>query len=159
MNVSTAAHRMLERAQMLVRMLLAVALLAVALLVMVQVAAFARQAAPAADDPALELRLMTLAGELRCLVCQNQSLAESQAELAVDIRNEMREQMRRGASDQDVIDFLVARYGDFVRYRPAFNPRTWALWLGPFVMLLIGAIVVGTIVRRNMTFKPDQAGN
>ena len=87
MNMSATADGMLGRAHRLMRMLLAVALLAFALLVMVQVAAFAREAAPAADDPMLEERLMTLAGDLRCLVCQNQTLAESNAELAADLRN------------------------------------------------------------------------
>lgn len=138
MNVYAVAHRMLERSPAVMRMLLAVALAAVALLVVVQVAAVAGEAAPAADDPVLELRLMTLAGELRCLVCQNQTLAESNAELAVDLRNEIREQMRRGASDPDVIDYLVARYGDFVLYRPPLKATTLLLWSGPAILLLLG---------------------
>ena len=137
MNTSATAHGMLVRAHMLMRMLLAVALL-----VMVQVAAFAREAAPAADDPVLEERLMTLAGDLRCLVCQNQTLAESNAELAADLRNEIREQMRRGASDQDVIDYLVARYGDFVLYRPPLKATTLLLWSGPAILLLIGIMLM-----------------
>ena len=142
MNMSATAHGMLVRAHMLMGMLLAVALLAVALLVVVQVAAFAREAAPAADDPVLEERLMTLAGDLRCLVCQNQTLAESNAELAADLRNEIREQMRRGASDQDVIDYLVARYGDFVLYRPPLKATTLLLWSGPAILLLIGIVIM-----------------
>ena len=137
MNTSATAQGMLVRAHMLMRMLLAVALL-----VMVQVAAFAREAAPAADDPMLEERLMTLAGDLRCLVCQNQTLAESNAELAADLRNEIREQMRRGASDQDVIDYLVARYGDFVLYRPPLKATTLLLWSGPAILLLIGIMLM-----------------
>lgn len=144
MNMAPAGHRMLERAHLIMRMLFAVALL-----VMVQVAAFAREAAPAADDPALEERLMTLAAGLRCLVCQNQTLAESQADLAVDMRNEMRKQMRRGASDQDVIDFLVARYGDFVLYRPPLKATTLLLWSGPAILLLIGlAFMARSLGRR-----------
>jgi len=142
MNMSATADGMLGRAHRLMRMLLAVALLAFALLVMVQVAAFAREAAPAADDPMLEERLMTLAGDLRCLVCQNQTLAESNAELAADLRNEIREQMRRGASDQDVIDYLVARYGDFVLYRPPLKATTLLLWSGPAILLLIGIMLM-----------------
>ena len=137
MNTSATAHGMLVRAHMLMRVLLAVALL-----VVVQVAAFAGEAAPAAGDPVLEERLMTLAGDLRCLVCQNQTLAESNAELAADLRNEIREQMRRGASDQDVIDYLVARYGDFVLYRPPLKATTLLLWSGPAILLLIGIVIM-----------------
>jgi len=132
----------------LMRILFVAALLVGALLVMVQIVAFARAAAPAAYDPALELRLMTLAGELRCLVCQNQTLAESQAELAVDMRNEIRKQMRQGASDQDVIDFLVARYGDFVLYRPPLKATTLLLWSGPVILLLIGIALMARSLRR-----------
>src|SRR3972149_4861389 len=104
MNMPATAQAMLVRGHMVMRMLFPGAPLA-------------GGAAPAADDPVLEKRLMTLAGELRCLVCQNQTLAESQADLAVDMRNEIRAQMRRGARDQDVIDFLLARFGAFVLYR------------------------------------------
>ncbi len=147
--MSATTYRMLERAHRLMRMLLAVAVLAVALLVMAQVAAFAREAAPAADDPVLEERLMTLAENLRCLVCQNQTLAESNAELAADLRNEIREQMRQGASDQDVIDYLVARYGDFVLYRPPLKATTSLLWSGPAILLFIGImLMIRSLARR-----------
>ena len=109
----------------------------------------AQTAAPLAADPALEHRLMTLAAELRCLVCQNQSLADSNAGLAVDLRNEIREQMQRGATDQDVIAYLVARYGDFVLYRPPMKASTVLLWGGPAILLLIGlALLARSIVRR-----------
>jgi len=117
-------------------------LIVLALVAIVPFAAIAKEAAPAADDPVLEERLMNLAGELRCLVCQNQTLAESQAELAVDLRNEIREQMQKGAGDQDVIDYLVARYGDFVLYRPPLKATTLLLWSGPAVLLLIGILVL-----------------
>lgn len=137
MNMHATAHTMVERPDMTLRILLAVALLA-----LVTLTASAKEAAPAADDPVLEKRLMTLAGELRCLVCQNQTLAESQAELAVDMRNEIRAQMRRGASDQDVIDFLLARYGDFVLYRPPLKATTLLLWSGPAILLLIGIMLM-----------------
>ena len=124
-------------------------LLVAALLALVPLAGLARTAAPLAADPALELRLMSLAGELRCLVCQNQSLAESNAELAADLRNEIREQMRRGASDQDVIDYLVARYGDFVLYRPPLKASTLLLWSGPAILLLLGiGFLTRTLTRR-----------
>jgi cytochrome c-type biogenesis protein CcmH len=119
-------------------------LLAGILLALLAFTAAAKTAAPLASDPALEARLMTLAAELRCLVCQNQTLADSDAELAVDLRNEIREQMRRGASDQDVIGYLVARYGDFVLYRPPLKASTILLWAGPAMLLLLG---IGCLAR------------
>jgi cytochrome c-type biogenesis protein CcmH len=92
-----------------------------------------------AEDPALEKRVTGLAHELRCLVCQNQSLAESNAPLAVDLRNQIREQLAKGASEGDVREFMVARYGDFVLYNPPLKASTVALWVGPFVLLVAGA--------------------
>ncbi len=100
--------------------------------------AWGPQAAPLSEEPELEARLLKLSEELRCLVCQNESLASSRAELAEDLRREVRSLLREGKSDQAVKDFLVARYGDFVLYRPEFKPLTWLLWFGPFA-LLIGA--------------------
>jgi len=126
-------------------------LLAAALIALVPLTVSARTAAPLAADPVLEQRLMTLAADLRCLVCQNQSLAESNAELAVDLRSEMREQMRHGASDQDVIDYLVARYGDFVLYRPPLKASTLLLWFGPAMLLLLGlGLLIRTLARRRV---------
>ena len=100
-------------------------------------------AAPA-DDEQLDARVHALSHQLRCVVCQNQTLADSQAELAVDLRRQMREQMRAGASDDAVRDFLVQRYGDFVLYKPPLNPVTWLLWFGPLLLL---ALVLAAIVR------------
>ena len=103
----------------------------------------------AAEDPALDKRVAGLAHELRCLVCQNQTLADSNAPLAVDLRNQIREQLKGGASEREVIDFMVARYGDFVLYRPPFKASTLALWLGPFVLFALGALLlVRRLVRR-----------
>ena len=103
----------------------------------------------AQEDPALERRVATLSHELRCLVCQNQTLADSNAPLAVDLRNQIREQLKAGRSERDVLDFMVARYGDFVLYRPPFKASTVALWLGPFVLLLLGAwVLVRQLTRR-----------
>jgi cytochrome c-type biogenesis protein CcmH len=103
----------------------------------------------AAQDPALDKRVAGLAHELRCLVCQNQTLADSNAPLAVDLRNQIREQLAQGASERDVIDFMVARYGDFVLYRPPLKASTLALWIGPFVLLALGAfLLVRRLVRR-----------
>ena len=96
----------------------------------------------AAEDPILDKRVMEVATELRCLVCQNQTLADSNAGLAVDLRNQIREQLARGASEREVLDFMVARYGDFVLYRPPLKASTFFLWFGPFLLLLVGAVVL-----------------
>ncbi|MFL6663011.1 MAG: cytochrome c-type biogenesis protein [Rhizobacter sp.] len=97
----------------------------------------AREAVPLAEDAAVEARLNGIADELRCLVCQNESLAASRADLAQDLRREIRGLIKAGKSDAEIIDFLVSRYGDFVRYRPPLKPSTWLLWLGPFVLLAL----------------------
>lgn len=109
---------------------------------------FAGEAKPLAEDPALEARLKAMSQELRCLVCQNQTLADSNAPLAEDLRREIRTQMREGKSDQEVIDYLVARYGDFVRYRPPVNSHTALLWFGPFLLLLIGGFVLYRVLKK-----------
>jgi len=101
-----------------------------------------------ADEAALDKRVMDLAAELRCLVCQNQSLAESNAGLAVDLRNQIRTQLARGASEREVVDFMVARYGDFVLYRPPLKASTFLLWFGPFVLLIAGICVLIRRIRR-----------
>jgi cytochrome c-type biogenesis protein CcmH len=107
-----------------------------------------REAPLMAEDPKVEARLVDISQELRCLVCQNESLASSHAELADDLRQEVRELIRSGKSDQDIKDFLVARYGDFVLYRPEVKPLTWVLWFGPFVLLVIAAIFLGVYLRQ-----------
>ena len=107
-----------------------------------------REAVPMAEDPHLEARLVDISQELRCLVCQNESLASSHAELADDLRQEVRELIRLGKSDQEIKDFLVARYGDFVLYRPEVKPLTWVLWFGPFLLLVIAAIFLGVYLRQ-----------
>lgn len=108
----------------------------------------AKEAAPLADDPAVEKRMIEISEELRCLVCQNESLAGSQADLAKDLREEVRGLIKSGKSDAEVKDFLVSRYGDFVLYRPQVKPITYALWAGPFVLLLIGIIVLVSFLRK-----------
>jgi cytochrome c-type biogenesis protein CcmH len=100
--------------------------------------AWAGEAAPNAEDPVIEQRMINLAEDLRCLVCQNESLAGSHAELAEDLRREIRAQMKEGKDDKQVIEYLTTRYGDFVLYRPPFKPVTYLLWLGPLVFLGIG---------------------
>jgi cytochrome c-type biogenesis protein CcmH len=97
-----------------------------------------KEARPIADDPVIEQRMVNLADDLRCLVCQNESLAGSHAELAEDLRREIRSQMKAGKNDKEVIEYLTTRYGDFVLYRPPFKPVTYLLWLGPLLFLGIG---------------------
>ena len=110
------------------------------LLVSLTCAVAAQTAQPLAEDPELEKRLLALSQELRCLVCQNETLAESRAGLAEDLRREIREQMKAGKTDQEIVAFLTARYGDFVLYRPRVTPTTYLLWFGPFVLLAIGLV-------------------
>ena len=107
-----------------------------------------REALPMAEDPKLEARLVDISQELRCLVCQNESLASSHAELADDLRQEVRALIRSGKSDQEIKDFLVARYGDFVLYRPEVKPLTWVLWFGPFLLLGVAALFLGLYLRQ-----------
>ena len=106
------------------------------------------------QDEDIDKRVAALAVELRCLVCQNQTLADSNAPLAVDLRNQIREQLAAGRSEQDVRDFMVARYGDFVLYRPPFKPSTLALWLGPFMLLLLAAWLFFRRVRQQAPPQP-----
>ncbi|MCK0505955.1 cytochrome c-type biogenesis protein [Aromatoleum anaerobium] len=108
----------------------------------------ADEAAPLVTDPQLEERVMDLSHKLRCLVCQNQSIAESNAPLALDLRNQVREQLAAGKSEEAVVDYLVARYGDFVLYLPPFKGTTLLLWLGPALLLVAGAGWLGWRLRR-----------
>jgi cytochrome c-type biogenesis protein CcmH len=116
----------------------------------------AKEAEPASSDPALEARVMRLAMELRCLVCQNQTIADSNAELAVDLRNQVREMLRQGRTDDEVIAYMTQRYGDFVLYRPPLKATTLPLWFGPALLLVIGATVFVTILRRRSRLSPDR---
>lgn len=111
-------------------------------LLLLGVAAWAKVAAPAAADPLLEQHVMAIAGELRCLVCQNQTVAESDADLAKDLRDQVREKLKAGQSDREIIDYMIARYGDFVLWRPPFKSTTLLLWLGPGLLLVIGLVVL-----------------
>jgi len=111
-------------------------------------AVLANEAAPASADPVLEARVMKLSSELRCLVCQNQTIADSHADLAVDLRRQVREMLQAGQSEQQVIDFMTARYGDFVLYRPPFKPLTALLWVGPVLMVVVGLGTLFVVLRR-----------
>ncbi len=115
------------------------------LLSFVPPALVAGEARPVAADPVLEARVMRLAEELRCLVCQNQTLADSAAPLAEDLKNQVREMMSAGKTDAEVVRYMVARYGDFVLYRPPLKPATILLWAGP---LLLVAFSLAFLVRR-----------
>ncbi|MFO1220348.1 MAG: cytochrome c-type biogenesis protein [Burkholderiaceae bacterium] len=126
-------------------------------------AALAKEAEPAAADPVLEARMLHITAELRCLVCQNQTIADSHSGLAEDLRREVREQLKRGASDEQVVQYMTDRYGDFVRYRPPFKGTTALLWIGPALLLVIGLGVLATVLRRRTKmapemFEPDEAG-
>jgi cytochrome c-type biogenesis protein CcmH len=117
--------------------------------------AFAKEAAPEAADPALEARMVRITSELRCLVCQNQTIADSNAALAVDLRREARELIAQGKSDAEVVDYMTARYGDFVLYRPPLKATTFLLWFGPALLLVVGATLLVVVVRRRGRMAAD----
>ncbi|MBU3723707.1 MAG: cytochrome c-type biogenesis protein CcmH [Limnohabitans sp.] len=116
----------------------------------------AKEAAPLAEDPLVEKRLIHISEELRCLVCQNESLASSRAELANDLREEVRKLIRDNKSDTQIKEYLVTRYGDFVLYRPEVKPLTWVLWFGPFLLLVLGVVGMALYLRQRQTEKPLQ---
>lgn len=111
----------------------------------------AGEAQPVAEDPVLEERVQELGHLLRCLVCQNQTIADSNAELAVDLKNEIRDMMRAGKSNQQILDFMVERYGDFVLYKPQVKGSTWLLWFGPALLLVLGMGTLLYKLRRRST--------
>ena len=119
--------------------------------------AAAGEATPLAENPQVEARLKALAVELRCLVCQNQTLADSNAPLAEDLRREVREMIAKNMSDKEIIDFLVTRYGDFVLYRPPLKTTTTLLWVGPFLLLIGGATALVLALRRRQKKLADVA--
>lgn len=131
--------------------------LALCLLLLLALPGNAQNAQPATgDDPAIEQRLNNLSKELRCLVCQNETLADSQAGLADDLRREIREQMKAGKSDQEIISFLTQRYGQFILYRPQVTPTTYLLWFGPFVLLVVGLLILFRYIRQRRDSIPDK---
>jgi cytochrome c-type biogenesis protein CcmH len=144
------------------RALSALAILPVLVFVVVfgQPLATARDAPPAAQDPAIEQRMLRIASELRCLVCQNQTIADSHSGLAEDLREEVRVMLRKGQSDEQVVAFMTDRYGDFVRYRPPVKASTWLLWFGPGVLMVGGLVALWVVLRRrsqlpDADFEPD----
>lgn len=134
----------------MIRMLLA------SVLLLLSCSAAAIDPLPFADD-VQQVRFQRLVAELRCTVCQNQNLADSNAELAKDMRNQVFEMMQEGRSDDQIKQFLVERYGDFVLYDPPIKPTTWALWFGPGLVVLIGAIYIVASVRRRARALPADA--
>ena len=116
--------------------------------VVVAIPVNAKEATPMAADPEMEKLVNEISAELRCLVCQNQTIADSHAALAVDLKNQVREMVKQGKSRDDVVDYMVERYGDFVRYRPPVKPTTYLLWVGPFLLLAGGLIILGVNLRK-----------
>jgi cytochrome c-type biogenesis protein CcmH len=117
--------------------------------------ALAKEAKPV-EDPQIEQRMQALTQQLRCLVCQNETLADSHADLAEDLRKEIREQMKAGKSDREIIAFLTQRYGDFVLYKPPVKATTYLLWFGPFVLLLGGTLLLYRYVKHRREIIQDQ---
>ena len=115
----------------------------------------AKEAAPASQEPVLEARVMRIAAELRCLVCQNQTIADSHADLAVDLRRQVREMLVRGQNERQILDYMTARYGDFVLYRPPLKATTALLWFGPAALLLGGVVTLFIVLRRRSRMPPD----
>ena len=109
-----------------------------------------------AADPALEARMLAITGELRCLVCQNQTIADSHADLAVDLRQEVRELVKRGQTDDQIRRYMTDRYGDFVLYKPPFKPTTMVLWLGPALLLAVAIIALMIVIARRGKLADDR---
>ena len=130
--------------------------LSVIMLASLPLFAVAKEAQPSSDDPALDERMMNLSRELRCLVCQNETLADSRADLAEDLRSQIREQMKAGKSDKEIVAYLTARYGKFILYNPPIDPTTYLLWFGPFVLLLAGLFVLFRYVKQRRELIIDQ---
>jgi Uncharacterized protein involved in biosynthesis of c-type cytochromes len=118
--------------------------------------AWAVDSAPAFEDAQLQARYEALTHQLRCLVCQNETIADSGATLAGDLRRELREQLAAGKTDEQVLKFMTDRYGAFVLYKPPFEQRTWLLWLGPALFLLIGAFAAVRIVLQRARLAAQQ---
>jgi len=116
----------------------------------------AKEATPMASDTVLEKRVDEVSSELRCLVCQNQTIADSHAELAIDLKNQVRDMLRSGNTHEEVVNYMVDRYGDFVRYKPPMKPATYVLWFGPALLVVVGLVVLFTTLRKRRR-RADQA--
>lgn len=133
---------------MMNRLVKSVAAAIAAGLLLVSGAQAAREAAPTAFDPVAHQRVVEVSEQLRCLVCQNQSIADSNAELAVDLRNQVIEQVKAGKTNKEIVDYMVERYGDFVLYKPPFKASTVILWLGPVALFVVGLLAFFINLRR-----------
>lgn len=125
------------------------------LLLTLSLGAPAKEAVLAAQDPVLEARMVHITSELRCLVCQNQTIADSHAGLAVDLRNQVLDLLRQGQTDQQILDYMTARYGDFVLYRPPVKGSTMLLWFGPGLLLVLGLGALYLSLRRRSRLPND----
>ena len=132
--------------------------LALLLVLLACAGGWAKEAAPLAEDPVVEKRLIALSEEMRCLVCQNEALSGSQSELANDLRRELRSLIKQGRTDAEIKEFMVSRYGDFVLYRPPVKPTTWLLWAGPFLLMIAGVAVLLVYLRRRGKAVADDVG-
>ena len=132
------------------------ALLLALAVVLAAVGASAKEAAPASADPVLEARMLAIASELRCLVCQNQTIADSHADLAQDLRREVRTMLDRGDTNEQIIKYMTDRYGDFVLYRPPVKPTTLLLWYGPAALFVAGVVTLVLVLRRRGRLRDDQ---
>ena len=126
------------------------------LALLVPMHAGAKEAAPASADPVLEARMVAITTELRCLVCQNQTIADSHADLAVDLRRQVREMLQRGDTNRQILDYMTDRYGDFVLYRPPLKATTAVLWFGPVLLMVGGLVVLVLVLRRRSRMSADQ---
>jgi len=122
------------------------------------VTAFAIDTGKAFDDPAMQARYEHLIAEIRCVTCQNQTIKDSNAFIAADLRREIRRLMEEGKDDDEIADFLVTRYGDFVLYRPRFAGKTLALWIAPFLLVLFGGFAIFRVIRHRMTLSVAEDG-
>ncbi len=131
-------------------------LIAIALLAAAALGVAAKEAESVAADPKLEARVMVLAAELRCLVCQNQTIADSHADLAVDLRNQIRTMLAKGQSEDEIRRYMTDRYGDFVLYKPPFKPATALLWFGPALLVAGGIVGLVIVLRRRSRMSADR---
>lgn len=130
-------------------------IIVIVLIMAVTSTSFAKEAVPIAEDPEMEKIVNEISAELRCLVCQNQTIADSHAGLAVDLKNQVREMVKEGKSRDDVVDYMVERYGDFVRYRPPVKPETYLLWIGPFLLLAGGMLLLVVNLKKRKSMVVD----
>jgi cytochrome c-type biogenesis protein CcmH len=128
------------------------------LLALASASALAVDSDPPLPTAALQQRYETLTHELRCLVCQNETIADSAADLAADLRAQVRSQLLAGKTDDEIKQYMVARYGDFVLFKPPWQPDTWLLWAGPFLLLAIGALALVVLIRQKSRIAMNSTG-